>query len=317
MKHPFISWNSLFAKFLSYTCVIILVGCSQGSKKPLETSTSGTIRISVDESFKPIIDSQISVFVASHPDANIIAEYKPEAECLRDLAKDSTRMIIVTRGLSPEEEIFYKDSLTYVPRFERIAYDAVAVIVNNKSKDSVFTMDDVAEILKGTSKYKLRPVMDGTSATSTVRFALDSIINKTNMGKQKMAGFGSGVTAARSSEAVIDYVSNNEDAIGFIGVSWIGNREDPQQVSFLEKVKIASVQCVSCSNETYVKPYQANIATGRYPMVRSLYYIVKENFSGLGSGFANFLQYERGQKIFLRAYLWPAKMSFEVREVQM
>lgn len=310
MKHPFFSWNSLFAKFLAYTAVLIVVGCSNSGKQPLETSTSGTIRISVDESFKPIIDSQISVFVASHPDANIIAEYKPEAECLRDLAKDSTRMVIVTRGLNSDEEKFYKDSLTYVPRFERIAYDGVAIILNNNAKDSIFTMEEIAEILRGTSKYKFRPVMDGTSATSTVRFAIETIL----AGKGLL---GSNVTAARSSQGVIDYVANNEDAMGFIGVSWIGNREDPQQVSFLEKVKIASIQCVSCSNETYVKPYQANIATGRYPMVRSLYYIVKENFSGLGSGFANFLQYERGQKIFLRAYLWPARMSFEVREVQM
>src|SRR5215210_345006 len=117
MKHPFFSWNSLFAKFLAYTGVLMVVGCNQSGKKTLETSTSGTIHISVDETFKPIIDSQISVFVASHPDANIIAEYKPEAECLRDLAKDSTRMVIVTRGLSADEEKFYKDSLTYVPRF--------------------------------------------------------------------------------------------------------------------------------------------------------------------------------------------------------
>ena len=36
-------------------------------------------------------------------------------------------------------------------------------------------------------------------------------------------------------------------------------------------------------------------------------------YKGLGSGFVNFLIYERGQLIFRRAYLWPAKMSFEIR----
>ena len=64
---------------------------------------------------------------------------------------------------------------------------------------------------------------------------------------------------------------------------------------------------------SYTKPYQANIATRRYPMVRGLYYILKENYDGLGSGFSNFLIYERGQLIFKRAYLFPARMSFEVR----
>ena len=42
-------------------------------------------------------------------------------------------------------------------------------------------------------------------------------------------------------------------------------------------------------------------------------YILKEKYEGLGSGFANFLIYERGQLIFRRAYLWPARMQFEVR----
>ena len=41
------------------------------------------------------------VFEALHPKTKIIAEYKPEAECFKDLMKDSTKMIIVTRGLTP------------------------------------------------------------------------------------------------------------------------------------------------------------------------------------------------------------------------
>ena len=88
------------------------------------------------------------------------------------------------------------------------------------------------------------------------------------------------------------------------------------QVSFLQKVKIASIECRGCQPVTYVKPYQANIAYRRYPMVRGLYYILKENYEGPGSGFANFLIYERGQLIFKRAYLFPARMSFEVRSTK-
>jgi phosphate transport system substrate-binding protein len=138
-----------------------------------------------------------------------------------------------------------------------------------------------------------------------VRYALDSIL--------KGEPFGKNVMAATSSTGVIDHVAANSDALGFVGVSWIGNREDPNQLSFLQKVKIASIECTTCEQKTYVKPYQANIAMRRYPMVRGLHYILKENYKGLGSGFVNFLIYERGQLIFRRAYLWPAKMSFEVR----
>jgi phosphate transport system substrate-binding protein len=310
MKHLFHSTSSLVRRFFVLAASGLLWGCSQpGAKDTRDTTSSGTIHISVDESFKPIIDSQIKVFEASYPNAKIIAHYKPEADCLRDLAADSTRMIIVTRSLTREEEQFYKDSIRYVPVMGLLAYDAVAVIVNNQSPDSIFSMSDLKSILAGSGTSKLRPVMDGVSATSTVRFAIDSILRGQPPGKN--------VAAARSSQAVVDYVSENKDAIGFIGVSWIGNKEDVNQLSFLQKVNIASIQCGICNTETYVKPYQANIALRRYPMVRGLHYILKENYGGLGSGFANFMENERGQLIFRRAYLWPARMSFSVRDVQM
>src|SRR5688500_5957354 len=83
---------------------LLLNACSTGPAQPRETTTSGTIHISVDESFKPVIDSQIKVFESQHPDAHIVVQYKPEADCLRDLNVDSIRMVIVTRGLSESEE---------------------------------------------------------------------------------------------------------------------------------------------------------------------------------------------------------------------
>ena len=84
-------------------------------------------------------------------------------------------------------------------------------------------------------------------------------------------------------------------------------------LSFLKKVKIASVQCEYCPGKPFTKPYQANIMLKRYPLVRGLYYILKENYDGLGGAFANFLIYEKGQLIFRRAYLGPAKMNFSIR----
>jgi len=286
--------------------VLFLTGCQgRNQRKDIDTSNSGTIHISVDESFKPVIDSQIQVFEAIYPNAKIIAEYKPEAECFKDLIKDSTRMIIVTRGLTDQEEKFYKDSLSFYLNFDKIAYDAVAVIVNNNAPDSIFSMAAIKGILDGSTGDKQKAVFDGLRETSTIRFAVDSILEGKPFDPKK-------VFAVDNSTDVINYVMNHNNVLGFVGVSWIGNPEDTTELSFLKKVKIASIQC-KCPEKTYVKPYQANILTRRYPLVRGLYYILKENYAGLGGGFANFLQYERGQLIFRRAYLWPAKMNFSIR----
>ena len=293
---------------LFFVLVFFLLACNDSAQPDTrDTITSGTIHISVDETFRPVIDSQIKVFESQFPKAKIIVHYKSEAECLRDLNEDSIRMVIVTRGLTDQEEKILTDTLSFQPVFGPIAFDAIAVITNNQSKDTAFTMEDIRSMVKGTSGYKYKVLLDGMSATSTVRYVVDSLLRGAPLSKN--------IVAAKNSEGVIELVSNNTDVIGLIGVSWIGNKDDPQQSTFLQKVKIAAIECNGCQG-TYVKPYQANIALARYPMIRPLFYILKENYQGLGSGFKNFLIYEKGQLIFKRAYLLPSRMRFEVRDMQ-
>ncbi|MFZ9261938.1 MAG: PstS family phosphate ABC transporter substrate-binding protein [Chitinophagaceae bacterium] len=293
--------------------VVIIIGfsCTPKTKKARvilgdDTLTTGTIHISVDETFAPIIDSQIKVFMSQHPKATIVPHYKPEAECIKDLLNDSIRMVIITRGLTEEEIPFYKDTLSFVPMYGRLATDAVALVTHNNCKDSLFSVAEIRSMLNGTTGYKYDLVMDGLKATSTVRFLMDSILKGQPMNGKVMA--------AQNSQGVIDYVAKHPNALGFIGVSWIGNKEDSTQLTFQKKVKIAALQCSNCGEEVYVRPYQANMALKRYPLNRGIYYVLKENFAGLGKGFVNFLTHEKGQLIFRRGYLVPDRMALQIRK---
>jgi len=277
---------------------------STNSIEDTESLEKGTIHISADESFKPVIDSQVQVFESSYPEAKVMVHYKPEAECLKDFAVDSIRMIIATRGYTENEKNFMSDSLGLSPSKLVVAFDAIAVIVNPNSVDTLFTMSEIRDLLQGRSAKKLLPVFDGVNATSTVRFVIDSVL--------KGQSLGSNVTAAKSSEEVIDYVSKTKNAVGFIGVSWVGNKEDSTQLSYLEKVKVAQIESTK-EPGVYVSPAQYNIYYRRYPMVRDLVYVLKENNRGVGHGFAYFLSGQRGQLIFKRAYLTPAQMALNVR----
>jgi phosphate transport system substrate-binding protein len=282
--------------------LIVLNSCRDGiSKDTPDRYDQGTIHISADESFKNVIDSQVEVYESSYPETKIVVHYKPEAECLRDFAVDSIKMIIATRGFSEDEKIFLKDSMKVTPSMNVIAYDAIAVIVNKESPDSLFTMEELKQVLQGGFNKNLIPVFDGLNATSTIRFIIDSIL--------KGAALTSEAEAARNSEEVIDYIARTPNAVGFIGVNWIGNKEDTTQMSFLTKVTLASLESTDKPG-AFVKPVQANIYTRRYPMVRDLVYTLKEKHTGLAHGFANFLRGERGQLIFKRAYLVPAQLQF-------
>jgi phosphate transport system substrate-binding protein len=284
----------------------LLLGCSgEGATSGTDTRESGTIHISVDESFKPIIDSQIQVYESSYPNAKIIAHYKPEADCLRDFAVDSIRVVVATRAYTPGEKAYLEDSMKILPARMVVAYDAVAVVVHPTSADSMFTMQEIRDLLTGKTTKNLIPVFDGLKATSTVRFVIDSVLRGGTLSSK--------VVAAESSEGVIDYVARTRNAIGFIGVSWVGNKEDSSQLTFLKKIKLAHLESTDRPGG-FVQPVQANIYYRRYPMVRDLVYVVKEAHNGLGHAFAYFMTTNRGQLIFKRSYLMPALMPFTMRD---
>ncbi|MEP6845136.1 MAG: substrate-binding domain-containing protein [Panacibacter sp.] len=289
-------------------CMIVFFSCDSGNNKSTvyDSPTKGTIYISADESFEPVISEQIKVYESSYPGTKIIADYKSEADCFRDLQKDSTRMIIVAKGLTEDEINFFRDKLSYRPNFDILAYDAVTVIVNKDAKDSVFTVQQLQDMLIGKDSSR-NVVVDGNNATSTVRYLLDSVLRGKN--------FSNKVMAANGSKAVVDYVSKNVNAVGFVGSSWVTNDQDPEQVAYRNKISFALLECKrNCDSGSFARPSQATITYGQYPLVRPLYYIIKENVNGLGTGFTNYLNLERGQLVFRRSFLVPAKMYFGIRK---
>ncbi len=286
--------------------LLVMSACNNPKKQAkLDTPNEGTIHISVEKSFKPFMDEQVKVFASSYPKANIIVHYKSEIDCMKDLVEDSTRMVIVTRGLEKKEQEGFYNQLGFHPTFGILAYNAVAVIVHQQAKDSVFTMKDLQDRLMGKKEAKL--VMDGNNLTGVVRFITDSLAKNNTLGKNVMATEGS--------EAVIEYVAAHPDAIGFVGMNWIGDTYDAKQAKYREKVKTGLVECTLCLEKGYFShPSPSTISQGQYSLSLPIYFILKENSPGLGSGFLNFLSLERGQLIFRRSFLVPAKMSFKERK---
>jgi phosphate transport system substrate-binding protein len=303
---------------ISFFCMVfLLVACqnkdAQNKKtKADDTPGNGNINISVDESFRPVMEECIRVYESNNPNAHIHATYKPEADCLKDLFSDTaTRLVITSRGLTDDEEDYFKDSMGYVPGFMRIAFDGIALVIKKNQTDSTFTMKRLTKILTGEdASYSV--VMDGNKATGTVRFVLDSVLRGKAM--------GANVGAAKNSLDVLDLASTNDKTIGLVGVSWIGNPEDTAQDRWRQKLKMALLKCEACKDSAvdyFVIPSQESIQHGMYPLTRGIFFILKENYAGLGTGFSNFLQFEQGQLIFRRAYLIPAQMNFRRRTASM
>jgi len=288
----------------------LLTSCGGQGSNVMDKPDQGTIRISVEESFKPVIEEQLHVYSLSNPKANITADYSSESDCIKQFLSDSSkRMIVISRPLTSEEEHYIKSKLGYFPETNAIASDAVTIIVNEQSKDSLWNIATLRDQMSGKVHAGKTFVMDGLKLTSTVRLI-----------KEKLMGglpFDTSVVkSARNTSDVIDYVGRHENAVGFVGFSWVGNMNDRAQQDSLKKIRIAYIQCDACENKPYVRPTQESIMFKRYPLVRNLYYILKENYTGLGSGFSSFMKYESGQLVFRKACLGPV-MDFTVRTVKL
>ena len=179
-------------RFVYFVAVLLLFcfSCKNNSGKATlyDSPTQGTIHISVDESFKPVIAAEITVYESSFPDAHIVAAYKSEAACFQDLQNDSVRMIITAQGLTDKQGEELKKAWGFRPNWDIVAYDAVNVIVNKDAKDSIFTIKKLQQLLTD-STTQADVVVDGTHATSTVRYLIDSLL--------KGKPFSSNVKAAR------------------------------------------------------------------------------------------------------------------------
>jgi phosphate transport system substrate-binding protein len=290
---------------LSALATTAMLSCEEAPKHP-DTLTKGTIDISVDETFRPVIEEQLKVFDSSYPEAKINVHYKPEAECFKDYFDNKARIILVTRELTKDEKELCSQKKIW-PTSEALAGDAIAVVTNNESPDSVLDLDALKGILTGAYKKKYTVVFDN-QASSTVRYITDSLL--------KGGKLGSNVFAAKSDTDVISYVAKNPDALGFTGMSYVYANEDTSRAgTFISSVRVAAIK--NDTDRQFYKPYQAYIALKSYPLTRKLFYVSAESYHGLGTGFANFLGSHRGQLIFLHDHFFPLKEQIVVRPVEL
>lgn len=298
--------RALILSLLMAGASLCLSACGKEAGGPTDTPNSGTINISVDETYKPVIEEQLHVFDSSNPDAHINVQYKPEAECIKDFLAGKVRLILITRPLT-EEEKKYGAAQNVYPVWDELARDAVAVIVNPGSKDTAFGIQQLRGILTGQYKDTYNVVFDN-GGSSTLRFIQDSILKGQPLGKN--------VFAARGNDSVVNYVAQNPGSIGIVGLNWVSSDTDVNNTgAFISKIKVAAI--FNDSTQEYLQPYQAYIALRSYPLSRNLYYVKNEPHQGLGTGFANFLLRDRGQLIFAHAHLFPLKLSIVLRPAEM
>ncbi|MGQ0829797.1 MAG: PstS family phosphate ABC transporter substrate-binding protein [Bacteroidota bacterium] len=297
-------------KYVSILFISVLFyGCSSGGdpkqEEPTDTPTSGEVDIVVDESFRQLFDTQIYTFESLYPRAKVHAKYLPENEALDRLINDSCKVVVMCRDLTKEERNKFESSNIF-PKSTKIAEDAITLLVHPENKDSTLTVERIKSILlgkdsvwsqlnKGSDLGKINIVFDN-AGSANARYMQDTLLQGVKFSKNAFA--------VKSNPEVIEYVGKNKNALGFLSVNWISDRDDSTTTNFLKKVKVLGISKDTASEA--FQPYQAYIKTKDYPFTRDVYMISRQTRAGLGMGFVSFVAGEKGQLMILKAGLIPA-----------
>lgn len=287
---------------------LTFVACKKesGNDEVAETETSGTVTIQVDNTLQPIAEDVTAVFQSIYTKAKVTQINRSETDIVNALLHDSADMAILSRELTAGENAhFTKKGIK--PRLTPFGTDALALVVSKNANDTIMDAEEVYAIMRGDSTASKKQLVFDNPGSSTLQY----IMKKAGVDKIPLKN----VYALKNTAEVLTFVSNNPNAVGFIGVNWLV-QTPPDMQALVSNVQVLAVKNVKTNNGTakYYKPSQSNIAEGLYPFTRKLYVLNYQGKRALGTGFANYISNPDGQRIVLKSGLVPETMP--TREIQ-
>ncbi|MEY3099175.1 MAG: hypothetical protein RIS63_63 [Bacteroidota bacterium] len=289
--------------FFILFCAVLLTACDSNNNPFVyqkDAHGRGKAHIYVEESFKPLFTTSISTFESQYTKAKVTATYSAENQIIDAFYANKTKTIVITRNFNAKEKEYLKSkNVSY--RSDKIATDAVVIIMHPSMTDTILSVDQIKRLLSDNDA-----LLPSNANPTQIVFDQKGSANfnyLTNM--LQIERLATRVSALKSNEEVINYVKTHPGAMGIIGLNWISDQDDPTSLLFMDGVRVASVYSSNPSDAC--KPYAGFIYTKEYPLIRDIWVINKGRRSGLHTGFVLFMKKDdKGQLIIQKSGLVPA-----------
>lgn len=292
-KIVLISSLTLIAALAIYSCK------NTSGESTEETMTSGNTTIQVDYSIQPVVEDALAVFQGLYPKAHITQVNRNEADIVQALLNDSARIAILTRELTTDEAAHFK-KLGIEQHTVAFAKDGLALIASKTLNDTLVNQEDIYELLRGEDASTVKQLVFDNSRSGIAQWLIKRAKSANKTPKN--------VYSVKNTAEVFNFVKANPGAVGVVGVNWI--LQPPVEMEALVKdVKVLGVskKLKGTQPKDYFKPSQSVLAEGNYPLTRTLYVLNYEGKNGLGTGFANYITSEAGQRLILKSGLLPVQ----------
>ncbi len=276
-------------------------GCGEGGG---QSPFRGEVAIAVDVSLRPAIEPVAMMFQQTYPKANLRVRYLPQEEAVAGLLADSFVAVVVCRPFAPAESLALMEAKVR-PKQVQVAWDGVAVIGHSSRRDSTLRWDSLkAWLERPESPYIF--VVEAGGGSSVYRYLQDSLL----AGQSPKAK----LYQLDSMPAILRFVEENVRAVGFVGASWVANTRDSVTQTYVERVRVFWM--AAKGSRDYYPPHAGYIRPGYYPLVRPVWALNREPRMGVASSFVAFLAGPEGQRILLKAGLFPTRAPVRVIELK-
>lgn len=305
LKNTYIIFGFLALLFL-------IDGCSYDQMK--SKTTIGELTVGVDESIAQVVKRESAEFMRLNPDSKITVQVKTSKEVIADLANGNLKTILTGRDLTDEEKNIFTANKTEFKK-SKFALDGIGVIVNNTNKLTKLNFNELKRIFTGqttewgemdgdnkdVSKGKIKVFIARKNSAIHDVF-MQKVLNGTEFAKTDLI--------CSTSVQMLNEIKKDENAIGFIAMSWVTISNDTLDTS-VKALKIAPVDSTGRIGD-YVGLHQAYIADKSYPLLTEDYIFSTDYSMNLSVGFMSFVLSYDGQKIVLSSGLVPVTQPVRI-----
>lgn len=282
--------------------VVLMTTWSCADQESRETATSGHLVVSCAESAVPYLNRCAGAFTTLYEKATIDVDTTTSREALVDLVNGKSRLAVMARDLNAAESTVVNSGRQRLVT-QKVAFDAIAVIVNGENPVEQLTFEQLEGIFTG-AIHDWREV--GGPDRPIIPLIRDRNSGTYELFQQRVLhekGYGATARACSTARQLVAVVAQEPGAIGCAGMAWV------------QQGNIKAIAVAEKAGGAFVIPSQQSIYDQSYPLRRPLLLCSFGEKIDLVAGFVTFIASAQGQRLAVSEGLVPATMP--VRIVQM
>ena len=275
-------------KLLILTTVLLLIG-AVGCKDEVDPNEPvGFVQVKGSDTIVNAAQEVAEEFMKDYPHVFVAVTGGGSGVGIASLINKTCDVATASREMKPKEiEVALKHGVT--PKEFTVAYDGVAVIVNNDNPLDKLTIEDLHKIFTGKAKNWKEfggkdlgiVTLSREVSSGTHMYFKEEVVQLGKKGGTEE--FSNETLLLSSSQAIVEEVAGNEGAIGYLGMGYTSERTKSLAIS---------------NGKEYYLPDVNNVMKKKYPLSRGLYFYTDGEPNGIKKLFVDFAMGPKGQERF-------------------